>query len=90
VNVKHYSISSYSDISKIPQKSKLVHFRKFLSKAMISEVLSNFKNIKYISFSKYAYRRCNKDIIELIEEQGVNIIIREFKGRPNKLEKMMI
>jgi hypothetical protein len=57
---------------------------------MAAEVLSSFKNLKYISFSKYAYRRCNKDIIELIEEQGVNIIIRECKGRPSKLEKMMI
>jgi len=90
VNAKQYSISSYSDLSKISSESKVIHFRKFLSKIMIVKVLSNFKNLKSISFSKYAYRRCNKDILELIEEQGVNIIIRESKGRPSKLEKMMI
>jgi hypothetical protein len=90
VNVKQYSISSYSDLQKISPQSEVIHFRKFLSKCLISEVLSSFKNLKFVSFSKYAYRRCNKDIIELIEEKGVNIIIRESKGRPSKVEKMMI
>jgi hypothetical protein len=89
VNAKHV-ISSYSDLPKLSLELDFVHFRKFLSKKMVSEILSKFKNIKIISFSKYAYRRCNKDILQLIEEQGINIIIRECKGRPSKLERMMI
>jgi len=37
--------------------------------------------------SGYAYRRCNKKMLELIEKQGIKIIVRESLGRRSMIER---
>lgn len=53
---------------------------------MLILALKKYRNIKIISMSRYAYRRCNKKILELIEKQDIKIIVRESLGRPNIIE----
>ncbi|MEM7818800.1 MAG: hypothetical protein QW403_01480 [Candidatus Aenigmatarchaeota archaeon] len=64
-----------------------LHFRKFLSKRMLEFILKNCKNIKIISMSRYAYERCDKKMIELIERQGIKLIVRQNLGRPSIIER---
>ncbi len=54
---------------------------------MLNFVVKKYKNIKIISMSRYAYRRCDKKILELIEKQGIKINIRDSLGRPNMIER---
>ena len=82
-------ISSYSDLDRISPMIKSIHFRKFLSKRLIKNVFKRCVKVKVISVSKYAYMRCDKNILGLIEKQGVKIIVRQNIGRPNILERVM-
>jgi len=50
-------------------------------------VLSKCGNLKIISISKYAYSRCDKDIIEKIRSKGIELKIRESRGRPSMIER---
>ncbi|MEM5794461.1 MAG: hypothetical protein QXD54_05140 [Candidatus Aenigmatarchaeota archaeon] len=54
---------------------------------MLNLVLKNYKNIKIISMSNYAYRRCDRKIIELIEKHGIKLIVRQNLGRPSMIER---
>jgi|YelNatPaOPRAMG01_1025707.scaffolds.fasta_scaffold10481_7 histidinol phosphatase-like PHP family hydrolase len=54
---------------------------------MMNLVIKKYRNIKVISMSRYAYRRCDKKILELIEKQGIKINIRENLGRPSMVER---
>ena len=91
MNQKHSSISSYSDLSKLSHSVKFVHFRKFVSKKIIKKVLSECPNLVEISFSNYAYKRCNDDILKFINKEGVNLLISSRRaGRPNIIEKIHI
>lgn len=81
------TISSYSDLAKLRKDLKCVHFRKFLSKRLLSEILSVCENISSISLSRYAYAKCNKELIESIKRKGISIIIRKCVGRPNLMER---
>ncbi|MEM5843659.1 MAG: hypothetical protein QXX07_00355 [Candidatus Aenigmatarchaeota archaeon] len=56
---------------------------------MLEFILKNCKNIKIISMSKYAYKRCDKKIIELIEKRGIKLIVRQNLGRPSIIERRM-
>ncbi|MEM7825808.1 MAG: hypothetical protein QW412_03045 [Candidatus Aenigmatarchaeota archaeon] len=51
---------------------------------MLEFTLKKCRNI-IISTQKYAFKRCNKKL-ELIERQGIKIIIREKLGR-SKLKR---
>ncbi|MEM5882685.1 MAG: hypothetical protein QXQ77_00380 [Candidatus Aenigmatarchaeota archaeon] len=56
---------------------------------MLNFVLKNCKNIKIISMSNYVYQRCDKETIELIEKNGIKLIVRQNLGRPNLIERLI-
>lgn len=91
MNVKHLSISSYKDLEKISQKVKIIHFRKFASEKIVKWVLENHSHIKKFSFSNYAYSRSDSGIFDLIQENNIEVIVRNRSpGRPNLLEAIRI
>ena len=91
MNQKHSSISSYSDLSKLSHSVKFIHFRKFVSKKIIKKILSECPNLVEISFSSYAYKRCNDEILKCIYGEGVNLSVSSRKaGRPNMIEKIHV
>ena len=90
MNQKHISISSYSDLLKLSPRIKSVHFRKFVSRNILKKVLSVCLNLERISFSRYAFSRCDSNFIEELLEMGVSIgVSRRNAGRPNLIEKSL-
>jgi len=87
VNVKHVSISSYSDLSKLSSFVKIVHFRKFLNRNILQKVLDRCSNLEKISVSKYVFNRCDPDFIEKISKDGLNV--ERSVGRPNLIERLI-
>lgn len=60
-----------------------------MSKRIIEKVLSECPNLVEISFSNYSYKRCNDEILECINREGINLSISSRKvGRPNIIEKI--
>ena len=89
VDIKQVSISSYSDLSKLSKRVNKIHFRKFISKKILRKVLINCPNLDMISFSKYAFSRCNEKILEQIQQRGVKLKISlKDSGRPNLVERI--
>ena len=89
VDIKQVSISSYSDLSKLSNRVNFVHFRKFVSKKILEKVLIDCPNLDMISFSKYAFSRCNEKILEQIQQKGVKLKISlKDSGRPNLVERI--
>ena len=66
-----------------------MHFRKFVSERILKEVLSKCPDLKVISMSAYAKRRCKKSILRLIKSNGIRVILRSCRGRPSFLEKCL-
>ncbi len=76
-------ISSYSDLSKISPCAKSVHFRKFVSKRLLSLVVQKCRNLQSVSVSKYAYRR-------LVFSHDVDVKISgRMPGRPSAIERLV-
>jgi hypothetical protein len=90
VNHKHRAvISSYSDISKLPSNIKILHFRKFVSKRVLSEAIERCPELKIISLSKYASKRLNSNISKLILSRKIELRILVERGRPNNLKQRL-
>jgi len=89
VNQKHISISSYSDLSRLSPSVKFIHFRKFVSKKIIKKVLCECPKLVTVSFSMYAFRRCNDEILNRIYKEGIKLSISQKRpGRPSMIEKL--
>lgn len=86
VNVKHVVISSYSDLSKLSSKIKLIHFRKFVSKKLLKIILNKCPRLERISLSRYAYKRFNSN---LLKSKNIEIRISKNVGRPNLVEVIL-
>ena len=79
-------ISSYSDLSKLSQKVKSVHFRKFVSRKLLEIILEKCPRLESISLSKYAHGRLHFDFLKY---KRVKIIISgKSSGRPNLVENI--
>jgi hypothetical protein len=92
VNVKHrlHVISSRADIARLSPDVSAVHFRKFVSRAVLKEVLASCKRLKIISLSRYAAGRLGSDIIEEVSARGLSVHISQNEaGRPSAIEKAM-
>ena len=85
MNVGHVVISSYSDLSKLSQKVKSVHFRKFVSRKLLEIILKQCPKLESISFSRYAHGRLHSDFLKhkIIRVE----ISSKSPGRPNLVEK---
>jgi hypothetical protein len=69
---------------------EIVHFRKFVSRNLLNEILK-LPNLRIISFSRYAYQRCNEEWIKKLGKGKVRIIVsKKSAGRPNLIEKMLV
>jgi hypothetical protein len=88
VSVKQVVVSSYSDLSKLSPEVKHVHFRKFISKKLLEEVLCKFKKVEKISISRYAFSRCSTKLIEIANNKLELEISERSVGRPNLIEKL--
>ncbi|MEM5793058.1 MAG: hypothetical protein QXY45_01700 [Candidatus Aenigmatarchaeota archaeon] len=90
MDVKHFSISNYSDIKKISSEVDTIHLRKFVSQRMIDEILKRNPKIRLISFSRSAIKRCNPIIVEKLKMNKVEVIVKNRgPGRPNLLEAII-
>jgi hypothetical protein len=89
VNYKHRAVlSSYSDISKISSNVKIIHFRKFVSKKVLNIVIKKCPKLKIISLSRYASKRLNSNLIEILYLNQISLeISKKDIGRPNLLER---
>lgn len=87
MNVKHISISSYSDLQKISKDIHIIHFRKFINQKILQNVFEKNSNIKQIEISKSAFKKCNKKVLDMLSKYGISykISIRN-RGRPNMVE----
>ncbi len=88
MNYKHCQrivISSYSDVRNLSPDVSVVHFRKFISEKLLTNVFKKSPRVKIICLSKYAAKR-SKQIISKIPKKIVVIISKE-KGRPSSIEK---
>ncbi|MBD3155587.1 MAG: hypothetical protein GF368_02935 [Candidatus Aenigmarchaeota archaeon] len=91
MNVKHLSISNYQDIQKISSSVKIIHLRKFASIKLIKKILKKNSGIEKISLSKYVYTRSNSHVFDFIEDNDIEVSIRnKGPGRPNLLETIRI
>lgn len=88
MNDKQVVISSYSDLSKLAPNIRKVHFRKFISKKLLDKVLLQCPKMKNVSFSNYASKRLNDQLISFIIKKELKIEHSNSDvGRPNLLEK---
>jgi len=78
-------ISRYDDIKKF-QKAQFVHFRKFLSKKLLLEILEKYPNLRKISISNYAFKRLSKECFEILSKNKIKILVSYSIGRPSLLE----
>lgn len=79
-------LSSYSDLSKLSSKVKIIHFRKFVSKKILILSLEKCPKLRMISASKYASKRLNSNILKLILNKQIELRISQERGRPNILK----
>ena len=79
-------ISSSGDLFSISPQVSVVHFRKFLSKKLIFDLLERCDKIKKIIVSKSAYSRCDKKCIDVLEASGINVLVSKNRGRPSCLD----
>jgi len=87
VNHKQRAVlSSYSDLSKLSSKVKIIHFRKFVSKKILILSLEKCPKLRMISASKYASKRLNSNILKLILNKQIELRISQERGRPNILK----
>ncbi|MBU5688001.1 MAG: hypothetical protein KQA41_01445 [Candidatus Aenigmarchaeota archaeon] len=86
MNVKQVSISSYSDISKLDDKTKIVHLRKFASKKLIKIIIQKCCNLQLITMPEKLYFKSR-----WIEKYGIAVSIsKKGFGRQSMLEKMFL
>lgn len=91
MNYKHRAVlSSYSDISKISSSIRIVHFRKFISKRMLDMILEICPSLIVISISKYASKRLNPNILNLISDKRIELRVCSERGRPTMLRNINI
>ena len=85
MNDKLVVISSYSDLSRLIPGIRKVHFRKFISRKLLEDVLLRCPKLKYISVSRYASKRVYK-FLSYVADKGLNIeYSNSNSGRPNLL-----
>ncbi|MFH1228935.1 MAG: hypothetical protein V1678_00735 [Candidatus Aenigmatarchaeota archaeon] len=82
-------ISSYSDVSKLSSKIRMVHFRKFLSSRMLDIALKRCPNLEMVSLSVYASKRLNSNIYKLMFNRNIELKISRHVGRPSVLEQRL-
>ncbi|MEM5777708.1 MAG: hypothetical protein QXJ06_04670 [Candidatus Aenigmatarchaeota archaeon] len=86
MNVKQVSISSYSDISKLDNKTNIVHLRKFASKKLIKNIVERCHNLQLITMPEKLYLKS-----KWIEKYGIAISIsKKGFGRQSILEKKFL
>jgi len=69
---------------------KFVHFRKFVSRNILEKVLEICSDLEKISFSRYAFSRCDHDFIKELSQNGLDIdISKRSVGRPNLIERLI-
>jgi len=91
VNYKHRAVlSSYSDLSNISSSIRIIHFRKFISKRILKIILESCPSLIVISISKYASKRLNPNILNLISDKGIELRICSERGRPNMLRNINV
>jgi hypothetical protein len=87
-HLKSESVSGYSDLSRLSSEVSHLHFRKFLSKKLVLESLKICDGVESVSLSRYAFRKCDPECMEIISRVGIDLMVSERrKGRPNLLEK---
>lgn len=87
MNYKHRAVlSSYSDLSKLSSKVKIIHFRKFVSKRMLIISLEKCPKLRIISASRYASKRLNSNILKLILNKQIELRVSQERGRPSILK----
>ena len=79
-------VSSSGDLFSVSPKVSVIHFRKFLSKRLVFDLLKRCDKIERIIVSKSAYSRCDKECIEVLEARGINVLVSKNRGRPSCLD----
>ena len=87
---KHIVISTSKDLEKINERTKFVHFRKYISSKLLEEVIRRSKRIVCISLSTSSLKKWNKKLEEIVKNRGIKVVVLKRYGRPNYLEKMML
>ncbi|MBI2543043.1 MAG: hypothetical protein HYW24_02565 [Candidatus Aenigmarchaeota archaeon] len=91
MNDKQIVVSSYSDLSRISPNIRKVHFRKFISKNLLKNLLLHCPELKRISVSNSASKRLNDKLVSYIAEKGIEIeYSKSASGRPNLLHKLVV
>lgn len=84
-------VSSYSDISKFSAEANSVHFRKFVSRKVLKEVMKKCKNLEKVFLSKHLNNELNEKIIKRLNKNGISIAVSKRKtGRPSLIERRII
>jgi len=68
---------------------KRIHFRKFLNQKMLRMVLERCKNLERISLSHYAFKNCDKRVLEDLKRRGIEVIVRKTPGRRSLVERII-
>ena len=81
-NVKQLVISSYSDLDKASHSVRKIHFRKFVSKKLLEQLLLSCPELREVSFSRSAYSRLN-GLGQELAMRGISVsVIQRPAGRP--------
>ena len=83
------SISGYSDLDRLNSSVKMVHFRKFVSKRLLMDVVKRTPKLKAVSFSKYAISRMRRGDMDILAGLGIEVKISKVLGRPSSLERWL-
>ena len=90
LRLKQVSIACYDDLAKLSSSVKVVHFRKFLSLRLLEEVIKRCPNLKLVSFSRYAFKRCDEKVKEMLVLSGIQVLVNDRSpGRPSMLDKLI-
>ncbi len=90
MNDKLVVLSSYADLSRISASIRKVHFRKFISRKLLDEILLYCPNLKEISVSGSAAKRVNDKLVSYIADKGLKVAYTDSSsGRPNLLMRRL-
>ena len=87
---KHYVISSSRDVEFLKESVKIVHFRKFVSRKLLKEVLKKCPNLKVISLSPSSAKKLRTEMLKVLNKAGIRVFVVKRRGRPNLLERKLI
>jgi len=88
VKEKHITISSRSDLSKISQYTKSIHFRKFLSRRIVNDIL-NHRNVEFMSINRHIANKYQKILDEFKYKEIKIKILKRGRGRPSLIENVL-